>query len=327
MNLHGQGESIAPVVMNGAQVAEMTNAELKKCVSQIDVFARVSPEDKLRLVKALQENNQIVAMTGDGVNDAPALKQANIGIAMGQNGTDVAKDAADMILLDDNFATIESAIEEGRGVFDNLVKFILWTLPISFSEAFVVMISIFFGLTTPISPAQILWINMVTTILLGSMFSFERVEKGVMNKRPRLPDKPIISSVILAQMILVTFLMTLLSFVAYELVADQHQNIQLGRTVVVNALVMMGIFFMFSCKSLTQSLFEMGLAGNRYMIYGAAGMIILQILFTYSSLFSRFFQTKGMDFINWIIVLSCGVLVTTGIEIFKYFIRRKNLQI
>ena len=174
-------------VLTGAELARLSDAELIEQAEKVNVFARVAPEQKLRLVEALQTRGHVVAMTGDGVNDAPALKQANIGVAMGITGTDVSKEAADMILTDDNFASIEAAIEEGRGVFDNLTKFIAWTLPTNLGEGLVLLAAIVTGATLPILPIQLLWINMVTAALLGVALSLEPKEPGIMLRKPRNP--------------------------------------------------------------------------------------------------------------------------------------------
>ena len=172
--------------------------------SGASVFARVSPEQKLRLVEALQARGHVVAMTGDGVNDAPALRQANIGVAMGEGGTEVAKDAADMVLTDDDFATIEAAVEEGRGVFDNLTKFITWTLPTNIGEGLVILVAIAFGAALPILPTQILWINMTTAVALGLMLAFEPKEAGIMARPPRDPDQPLLTRALVTRILLVS---------------------------------------------------------------------------------------------------------------------------
>ena len=165
-------------VLTGADLAALPADRLPAAVERATVFARVSPEQKLRLVQALQERGHVVAMTGDGVNDAPALQQANIGVAMGATGTEVAKDAADMVLTDDDFATIEAAVEEGRGVFDNLTKFIVWTLPTNMGQGLIILVAILLGAALPILPTQVLWINMTTAVALGLMLAFEPKESG-----------------------------------------------------------------------------------------------------------------------------------------------------
>ncbi len=179
--------------VTGKELEFVREEQLPDLVEETSVFARVTPEQKLRMVKALQSRGFIVAMTGDGVNGAPALKQANIGVAMGVNGTEIAKEAADMILTDDNFASIEAAVEEGRGVFDNLRKFIIWTIPTNLGESLAVVVAIFAGLSLPILPVQLLWVNMTTATCLGMMLAFEIREKDVMNRPPRSPQTPILT--------------------------------------------------------------------------------------------------------------------------------------
>lgn len=203
-------------VMTGQEIEALKDEELTQRVSDVPVFARVSPEQKLRLVMALQGNGEVCAMTGDGVNDAPALKQADIGIAMGVNGTEAAKEAADMVLTDDNFATIEAAVEEGRCVFDNLVKFIAWTLPTNAGEGLVILAAILFGVTLPILPVQILWINMTTALCLGMMLAFEPMEPGLMVRKPQRPDEPLLGKLILRRIVLVSLLLLVASFGLYE---------------------------------------------------------------------------------------------------------------
>ena len=192
-----------PRVLTGRDLAALSDRELIEQAEKTAVFARVAPEQKLRLVEALQSRGHVVAMTGDGVNDAPALKQANIGVAMGITGTEVSKEAADMVLTDDNFSSIEAAVEEGRGVFDNLTKFIVWTLPTNLGEGLVIMAAIFFGVTLPILPVQILWINMTTAGFLGLMLAFEPKEPGIMTRMPRDPKTPILTKKLIGRIILV----------------------------------------------------------------------------------------------------------------------------
>src|SRR5690606_10732971 len=175
--------------ITGAEIAVMDDAALRRVVMEVDVFARASPEHKLRLVTALQDNGQVVAMTGDGVNDAPALKRADVGVAMGLKGTEAAKEAADVVLADDNFATIAAAVRQGRAVYDNLKKFILFMLPTNGGEALVVIAAILFELTLPMTPAQVLWINMVTSSTLGRALAFEPAERGLMRRQPRAPGE------------------------------------------------------------------------------------------------------------------------------------------
>ena len=204
----------------------------------VSVFARVAPEHKLRLVRALQSLGNVVAMTGDGVNDAPALKQADIGVAMGKGGTDVAREASGMVLTDDNFASIEAAVEEGRGVFDNLTKFFVWTLPTNGGEALAIITAVILGTALPVAPVQILWINMTTAILLGLMLSFEPKEPGIMDRPPRDPRAPLLSPDILKRVGLVSLLLAGCAFgVFYWLNLAQDASLEEAQTAATTVFV------------------------------------------------------------------------------------------
>jgi len=306
-----------PVCLEGTAITKASDEELKSLVLTTDVFARVSPEDKLRLVKAIQKHKKIVAMTGDGVNDAPALKQANIGVAMGITGTDVAKESADIVLMDDNFATIERAVEQGRGVFDNLVKFIIWTLPTSFAEALIVFLAVVAEWTIPMSAGQILWINMVTTILLGMMFSFDPIEKGIMTRKPRKASAPIISKAGAFRIVNVMTCLTIASFWVFALVFRNTQDVASARTAVVNTIVMTDILFMFACRSWYKSVFNISWWENKYMLLGAGVQFGLQLAFTYVGVLQLAFKTAPLNLTSWAIALTGALFVILVLEVEK----------
>ena len=252
---HEAGEG---VVLTGTALAALPAEELPEAVDRAGVFARVSPEQKLRLVEALQARGHVVAMTGDGVNDAPALRQANIGVAMGGSGTEVAKDAADMVLTDDDFATIEAAVEEGRGVFDNLTKFIIWTLPTNIGEGLVILAAIMVGAALPILPTQILWINMTTAVALGLMLAFEPKEAGIMTRPPRDPDRPLLTGALMARILLVSTLLVAGSWWLFEWELAHGTSLAEARTAALNLFVVVEAFYLFSCRSLTRSAWRIG---------------------------------------------------------------------
>ena len=245
------------------------------------MFARVSPEQKLRLVEALQARGHVVAMTGDGVNDAPALRQADIGVAMGESGTEVAKDAADMVLTDDDFATIEAAVEEGRGVFDNLTKFIVWTLPTNMGEGLVILAAILLGAALPILPTQILWINMTTAVALGLMLAFEPKEPGIMTRPPRDPDQPLLTRALMVRILLVSTLLVAGSWWLFEWELANGASLAEARTAALNLFVVVEAFYLFSCRSLTRSVWRIGLFTNRWIIVGVTVQAIGQLAITY----------------------------------------------
>ncbi len=313
IGLDQDGEIIA---LSGRELESLSDEALADAAERASVFARVAPEQKLRLVRALQSRGHVVAMTGDGVNDAPALKQADIGTAMGITGTDVAKEAADMILTDDNFASIEAAVEEGRGVFDNLTKFIVWTLPTNFGEGLVILAAVSAGTTLPILPVQILWINMTTAVLLGLMLVFEPKEKGIMNRPPRDPMMPILTGWLQLRILLVALVMLGGVFALFEWEQARGASEAEARTVAVNVFVMVEVFYLFNCRSFTRSVFSLGVFSNPWVIYGALAMIALQLVFTYAPWMNALFHSAPIDWDSWwrILAVAAVAFVVVGVE-------------
>jgi len=315
----------APLVLTSQDLAGKSDRELIAVAESVAVFARATPEQKLRLVKALQASGQVVAMTGDGVNDAPALKQADIGVAMGVGGTEVAKEAADMILTDDNFTTIEAAVEEGRGVFDNLTKFIVWTLPTNIGEGLVVLAAVFAGVTLPLLPVQILWINMTTAVLMGLMLAFEPKEPGIMRRPPRDPGTPILDGTLLFRIGLVGVILLVGSFGSFDWALSQGFSDSAARTVAVDVFVTVELFYLFNCRSLTRSMFALGLFSNPWVVAGGGAMIILQLAFTYAPFMNHMFHSAPIGWDAWWRILLTGVVAYTVVG-FEKWLRRKWKQ-
>jgi cation-transporting ATPase F len=285
-------------------------------VDRARVFARVSPEQKLRLVEALQDRGQVVAMTGDGVNDAPALRQADIGVAMGRSGTEVAKDAADIVLTDDNFATIEAAVEEGRSIVDNLTKFIVWTLPTNMGEGLVILSAIVLGATLPVLPTQILWINMTTAVLLGLMLAFEPSEPGVMTRPPRDPRQPLFGAALVTRVLLVSALVVAGAWWLFESESARGASVEEARTAAVNAIVAIQAFYLFSCRSLRRSVLHVGLFANRWIVVGVAVQVVAQLVLTYVPAMHTLFHTApiGLDVWARILGVAAGAAIVVGVE-------------
>lgn len=311
--------------LTGTEIEKLSDDELAAAARRVALFARVAPEQKLRLVEALQSAGCIVAMTGDGVNDAPALKQADIGIAMALSGTEVAKEAADMLLIDDNFTSIEAAIEEGRGVYDNLVKFIIWTLPTNLGEGLVILAAVFAGVQLPITPVQILWINMTTAVLLGLMLAFEPKEPGLMNRPPRDPHEPLLTGELILRIVLVGFLLLVGSFGIFEWQMEQGRGVAVARTCAVNIFVFGEIFYLFNCRSLRHSMFHIGLFSNTWVLGGVGLMILLQWLFTNLPVMNRAFGSQPIALQEWAIIIGASSIVYCVIECEKWM-RRQHEQ-
>jgi magnesium-transporting ATPase (P-type) len=308
--------------ITGAEIEEMDTATLQERVRDVDVFARASPEHKLRLVKAIQANKQIVAMTGDGVNDAPALKKADIGVAMGIKGTEVTKEAAEMILADDNFASITAAVKEGRTVYNNIEKAILFMLPTNVAQALVIAVAIFFGFTMPITAPQVLWVNMVTSVALGLVISFEPHELDVMRRRPRSVDRPILTGFGIWRVVFVGLALLAYTLCAFFWMKSQGASDQLARTVAVNAITVGQVFYLLNSRFLLDSSvsFKAHL-GNKYLPLGIGAVVLLQLLFTYAPPLQRLFDTEAIPLRVWPGLFVGGLVFFLVVEAEKLTIR------
>lgn len=312
--------------LSGRELERLSDIEFIEAAENVSVFARVSPAQKLKLVEALQSQQNVVAMTGDGVNDAPALRQADIGVAMGVTGTEVAKEAADMILTDDNFATIEAAVEEGRGIYDNLIKFIVWTLPTNLAEAGVIIVSAFMGLELPITPLQILWINTTTAVLLGATLAFEPKEPGIMSRHPRRKDAPVIEKQYLFRTIWVALILIVAAYSVFEFKKSLGVGTVSARTAAVNVIVFGELFYLFACRSLTVSMFHIGLLTNRWLWGGILITTLLQICLTYVPMLNKAFHTSPVSWRAWGLVLLASAVVYLYAECDKAVRRRLEKQ-
>ncbi len=327
IGLSGREEREKLVALSGRELEKISDAELPEIAERTAVFARVAPEQKLRLVRALQSRGHVVAMTGDGVNDAPALKQADIGVAMGISGTDVAKGAADMILTDDNFASIEAAVEEGRGVFDNLTKFVVWTLPTNGGEGLVLLTAIVFGTVLPALPVQLLWVNMITSILLGLMLVFEPKECDLMLRPPRDPKRPLLTFALVMRTGLVCLIMLAGAFwLFYWEMNVEGETVATARTAVINVIVLVEVAYLFNCRSLNHSLLALGPFTNRWAIGGALSMLAAQLLFTYTPVMNKLFHSASISGESWLRIAAVAAVAFAAVELEKWirFGRRRE---
>ena len=311
-------------VLAGQDIASMTDSELSARVEDIDVYARVTPEHKLRLVQLLQSHGRVVAMTGDGVNDAPALRRADVGVAMGRSGTEVAKESAEMVLTDDNFATIVNAIREGRTVYDNLRKAILFILPTNGGEALVILFAILLGFEAfPLTPVQILWVNMITAATLALALAFEPPERGIMRRPPRDPRMPVLTPLFLWRILFVALILVAGTFGLFIWDIGRGSDIAHARTVAVNTLVMFEIFYLFNSRFIVEPVLSRdGLLGNRYVLVAVAILVLFQLGFTYLPLSHALFGTAPLAPGVWGLIVLVGSSVLWLVELEKLAVRR-----
>jgi magnesium-transporting ATPase (P-type) len=311
--------------LTGAEIEEMDTATLQERVRDVDVFARASPEHKLRLVKAIQANKQIVAMTGDGVNDAPSLKKADIGVAMGIKGTEVTKEAAGMILADDNFASITAAVKEGRTVYNNIEKAMLFLLPTNVAQALVIAVAIFFGFTMPITAPQVLWVNMVTSVALGLVICFEPHEIDVMQRPPRAVDRSIVTGFGIWRIIFIGVALLAYTLIAFFRMKAEGASDALARTVAVNAITIGQAFYLLNSRYLLDSSLSLKAhLGNRYLPYGIVAVVILQLLFTYTTPFQAMFGNEAVPLRVWPWLIAGGLVFFLVVEAEKFVIRSSD---
>lgn len=311
----------------GETIAKLTDTALRECAVTTDVIARASPEHKLRLVAALQAQGHLVAMTGDGVNDAPALKAADIGVAMGKKGTDAAREASDLVLTDDNFATIARAVRQGRVVFDNIKKALLFIIPTSGGQAGVILIAIFAGLALPVTAGQILWVNMITAVTLALALAFEPGEPGVMSYPPRPPDESLITRVLALRIFFGTMLMIIVTFAAFEWELARGNSLESARTAAVNMLVVGELVYLFNVRYFTAHAFKLEtFLGNPVALWVSVILVVFQLLFTYAAPFQALFHTVDLDAHSWAIILGLGLAKFLAVEIEKTLWRRLNVH-
>lgn len=313
-------------VLTGKELEEMSDEKLREVCEEYNVYARTSPKHKLRLVKALQENGDLCAMTGDGVNDAPALKRANIGIAMGIKGTEVSKEASEMVLADDNFASIVNAIEEGRTVYDNIRKALLFLLPTNGAESLVLISAILLGMVMPITPVQILWVNMVTAVTLALSIAFEPMEEKIMQRPPRKSDEPILGKMFLWRIAFVSFLIGGLTLFMFNYMQSMGIEQVSSRTIAVNTLVACQLFYLFNCRKIIHFSIGKGFFGNKYAFVASGFLILLQVLFVYLPFMNVFFDTAPLEVSLWIYPMAAGLAVFFLVELEKIVIKRLSAK-
>ena len=316
-----------PQAITGAELDGLSDADLQRLVQRTSVFARTSPEHKLRIVRALQADGAIVAMTGDGVNDAPSLKAADVGVAMGFKGTEVAKEAADIVLLDDDFASIVAAVREGRTVYDNIRKVIVWTLPTNGGETLAVVLAILIGFELPMTATQILWVNLLLAATLGLPLAFEPPEPGVMARTPRPAGAPLLSAALVWRICLISILLagTLLGVFFYAI--DRGEDLATARTMVVSAVMISGIVHLFNVRfTHMASLTWRGALGTPPVLAAVAAVVAAQLLFTYVPFMNALFDSRPLALHHWLVLTGIGVVIFIVMEGEKLLTRQITLR-
>ena len=308
--------------MTGSQLEHMDDDELAKAAVEYDIFARTSPEHKLRLVKALQKNGEVVGMTGDGVNDAPALRQADVGIAMGIKGTEVTKEAADMVLTDDNFATIASSVKEGRRVYDNLKKTILFIMPTNLAQGLLVVIALLAGNMIPLTPVLILWMNMATSATLSFGLAFEAAERNVMNRPPRKTGQHVMDAFAVWRVAFVGSMIAISAFILEAWLAPRGHSAEFVRTVLLQMLVTAQWMYMINCRNTDGFSINRGLLKNKgiWMVTGV--LLLLQLAIIYLPVMQMMFGTEALPARYWFVTLAMGAVMFFIVEIEKRLTRR-----
>ncbi|MGV9824090.1 cation-transporting P-type ATPase [Gordonia sp. NPDC003429] len=310
-------------VLTGAELEQMSQTRLRETAGDVDIYARTSPEHKLRIVSALQAQGEIVAMTGDGVNDAPALTRADIGVAMGIKGTEATKEAAGIVLADDNFATIERAVEEGRRIYDNIRKSILFMLPTNGAQSLVILVAILFGFALPLAPVQILWVNMITGVTLSLALVFEPAEPGIMSRPPRDARGPLIAARDLAVIGFVSIVVSAATIAVYFVAKSGGHSLAVAQTAAVNMLALGQLAYLFNCRFLnSSSLRPSALRGNPMVWWTAGALVVLQLVFIYAPFMHTWFGSAPLTGIGWGVTIGLAVVVFFVVELGKAVARR-----
>ncbi len=304
--------------LTGPQIELMSQEELRQVAPDVDVYARTSPEHKIRIVRALQSNNQVVAMTGDGVNDAPSITRADVGVAMGIKGTEATKEAADIVLSDDNFSTITAAVEEGRRIYDNIRKSVVFLLPTNGAQSLVILVAVLLGLSLPLSPVQILWVNLITAVTLSLPLAVEPAEPGIMDRPPRATTEQVLSKRSLAMVLFASVVIGVATLAAYLLARDVTGSYPIAQTTAVTALALGQLAYLFNCRILNGTSFnKRAFMGNRMVWYSASVLIVAQLLFVYAPFMHPLFHSAPIGWQGWALALGMAIAIFIVIEIYK----------